>query len=158
MMEEKKLKKIIDLMERDDSVAAPTDAVKWAKSLYRSYIPETRPSVLRRIVAVLEAAITPDAPAFGERSAGPSQERQLLFTAGETGIHLTLTGSKRSAAVRGQILSNDLAAQSVRLAGDRDYSAEINEGEFIFESVAGGEYELIVKAGETEIVVEGLSV
>lgn len=155
---DEKLKKIVSLMERDDSVPAPQDAVKWAKDLFRAAVPAVEPSFVKRLIATLQASITPENTAFGERSASPSEERQLLYTAGEIGIHLNVSHTKRSSVVRGQFLTEDLYDQAVvALAGPVTASVGVEDGEFFFASVLHGTYRMTITSAGTEIVIEDLA-
>ncbi|HSI88970.1 MAG TPA: hypothetical protein VK918_07925, partial [Pyrinomonadaceae bacterium] len=80
------IKKIAELMERDGSVDAPQDSIKWAKNIFRSRMPSTAPSALRRIVALLHVDLLPGRQAFGERSAGATKARQMLFQAEDAAV------------------------------------------------------------------------
>ena len=54
MNSEKKIEEIVRLMQRDDSMDAPQESVKWAKNLFRGRIAESGTSFVRRVIAVLQ--------------------------------------------------------------------------------------------------------
>src|SRR5688572_20874730 len=137
MSTEKNLKKITELMRRDDSVDAPADSIRWASNLFRTRIAEAKPSIVRKLAAVLQIEIAPNKAAFGERSATASQVRQMLFQADENAIDLRIEPSETGFSVSGQILGEGFANASVTLSGEtRGYKAAANEmSEFGFEDI-----------------------
>jgi hypothetical protein len=154
-----KLEKIISLMERDDSVAAPADSIRWAKNLFAAHA-ITKPSLLRRLVATLQAELKPNAVILGERSASAQQERQMLFVAGDVGVDLRIAETKKKFRLRGQTLSETFEPVKVLLSSDSG-SIEaniVNGDEFTFDSLVGGVYTLAISSLETEIVIEDLSI
>ncbi len=153
-----KLEKIVDLMERDDSTDAPADSVKWAKNLFRQHVAAGEPSLIRRLIATLQASLSPETGLAGERSAGAAAERQMLFTVDDFGVHINITGSNKIVSLRGQMLSERFAIGSARLSGEAGTITQpINDpGEFSFERVPAGNYSLTLRAGDTEIVIENL--
>ena len=146
------VKKIIRLMQMDDSVDAPEDAVEWSKKLFRTRVFEPKKSVVERIRAVLKLDLAPNRPVFGERSAAAGQSRQMLFEAGENAVDLRISEGAKGFTVKGQILGEGLAGVSVKLG---DLNAETNEpGEFRLENVPAGTYDLTIRTAEKEIVLE----
>ncbi|MBS1797878.1 MAG: hypothetical protein JSS81_28920 [Acidobacteria bacterium] len=156
---EKLLSQIVHLMQTDQSADAPADAVQWSKNLFRSRAAAPKKSVVQRIMAVLQMDLSPDQAAFGERSATASA-RQLLFAAGDYHIDLRIAASKKGATVSGQIIGEELAATRVGLEGPAGTLAtEANEiGEFRFETVAKGVYDLSLTIADREIVVENIEI
>jgi hypothetical protein len=146
------VKKIIRLMQMDDSTDAPEDAVEWSKNLFRTRAFEPKKSVVEKIRAVLKLDLSANRPVFGERSASAGQGRQMLFEAGENGVDLRISEGENGLTVRGQILGEDFAGAAVRFG---DLTAETNElGEFRFENLPAGTYDLTIRTAEREIVLE----
>src|SRR5689334_9706084 len=109
MSTEKNLQNIINLMERDDSIDAPADSIRWASNLFRTRAAEPKASLIQKLVAVFQMEIAPNRPAFGERSASASTARQVLYRAGDNAIDLRIEAAKTGFTVRGQILGEELA-------------------------------------------------
>ena len=149
---------IIRLMQTDDSLDTPQDSIKWAKNIFRSRAAEPKASLMQKIVAVLQMDLSPQKPAFGERSAGAMQARQMLFEAGENSIDLRIKEVKGGWEIHGQILGVGFAGGTVELAGDKkNYKAELTEtSEFKLAGLQRGTYILKCRSGETELLVEGL--
>lgn len=152
--EENLLNKIVQLMQTDNAVDAPEDSIKWAKNIFRSRIAEPKKSLVQRVLAVLQMDISPNKAVFGERSASASQARQMLFEAGETSIDLRITETENGFNVRGQILGEGFAGAAIKFGEAEMMSGEL--GEFGFSNLTGGNYTLILKTNETEIVIENL--
>lgn len=156
MSEEKKIEKIVELMQRDNSVNAPDDAIKWAKNLYLAR--EPKPSLVRRIVAVLQADLLPNRTVAGERSASATQARQMFFTAGDTGVDLRITGSKKAYEVQGQILGSGFENGSVILHGDAgEYGVRVDQSSmFNLTGIREGTYHLTVRGRNVEVEIENI--
>lgn len=93
--------KAIKLMRDDNSHDAPQTAFNFAVNLFRTrrqFAPK------RTIAAILKLNLSNSAPAFGERSGGVFDERQMLFAAGEFDIDVRVRSVENGFAVRGQIL------------------------------------------------------
>jgi hypothetical protein len=149
---------MLKLMLADDSVDAPAHAVTYAKNIFRTAYELKPASAFRRVIAMLTADLAPNRPAFGERSAGGSAARQMLFEYDENGIDIRVSGSDNNLNVRGQILG-DAVTGTVELTG-ANFKAECpldNNAGFAFTSVPAGEYALTIRSGETEIAIEKLS-
>ncbi len=156
--DDKLIEKIARLMQRDDSVDAPADSVKWAKHLFRARAAAAEPqqSVVKKILAVLQADLSGAKPAFGERSASSAAARQMLFEAGDVAIDLRILKSGKQFTLQGQILGEGFENCAVEIG---DHSAHSNElGEFKIEGVAEGTYDLTLKSKDTEIVIENLQI
>lgn len=152
---EDNLKKIIHLMQTDDSVDAPADAVKWSKDIFRTRTAESKTSISERIFAVLKMDLAPGKAVFGERS-GTAQARQMLFEAGSNAVDLRILGTEDGFEVRGQILGDGFEECTVSL-GDRTVRAN-SRSEFVIKSVQAGEYPLTLSAEGSEIAIEKISV
>jgi hypothetical protein len=148
--------KIISLIERDDSVDAPQDAIKWSKNIFRSRVAEPRKSIVEKIMAVLQVDLAPNKTVFGERSASASKARQMLFQAGDNSIDLRIVENEKSFAVRGQIFGEGFREAIVRL-GDLE-TKTTDASEFSFPEISAGTYSLTLRAGEKEITIEDLEI
>lgn len=160
MNSEELTNKIIKLMQTDNSVDAPKDSIKWAKGIFLTRSSQAQPSLLRRIVATLVSEIGPNAPAFGERSASASGVRQLLFSADDAAIDIRITKKGKKLGINGQVIGDAMGSATVTLGQtDSVHSTQTNEfGEFSFESVSPGNYQLSVSGTDTEIFVESIAI
>lgn len=150
------IEKIINLIQTDDSVDAPADSLKAAKNIFRQARPHPKASLLQRIVAVLSADLLPDRPAFGERSASTLKSRQILYTAGDTGIDIRVSAAAGDFDVHGQLLTSELIFDAARLYNaDRSFEAAVDEfGDFTFGHVNADAYSLSISGGDKEIFIE----
>ena len=160
MSTEKNLKRITELMRRDDSVDAPRDSIHWASNLFRTRAVEAKPSIVRKLVAVLQMEIAPNKAAFGERSTSASAVRQMLFQAGENAIDLRIEPSETDFSVSGQILGEGFGNATITLSGEtRGYKAAANEmSEFGFEEIPAGRYELLIHGADVEISLKAIEI
>lgn len=150
------INEIIRLMQHDESTDAPQDSIKWSKNIFRARAIEPKKSFVHKLLAVLQMDLSPNKAAFGERSAGASGERQMLFEAGDNGIDLRIREGENGFALKGQILGENFANAIVKL-GDLETNA--NElSEFSFANVLSGKYDLTLQSGETEITIENLEI
>ena len=94
------INKIVSLMETDSSVDAPTDAIKWAKNIFRTRAVEPKKSLVQKVLAVLQIDLSPNKAAFGERSASGAQARQMLFQAGDNSIDLRIAETEKGFNLR----------------------------------------------------------
>ena len=152
------IEKITRLIETDDSVDAPADAIKWVKNIYRTRVTQPRRSVLSQIAAVLKVDLSLSRGVAGERSAGAAAERQLLFEAGECGIDIRILKRGDEMSIRGQVLSQGYENAVVKLRGASAYETRSNEmAEFLVENITPGVYDLTI-AGDPEIAIAGLDI
>jgi len=158
MSNEDLIKKIVHLMETDDSADAPADAVRWSKNLFRARAAEPKRSLVERVLGVLQLDLAPNKAVFGERSSSASETRQLLFAAGEYRIDLRVAGAGRGFKVSGQVLGAGFDGAEVKFFGaERSFTAKSNElSEFLFEKIAKGIYTLSLTTKEKEIVIENI--
>jgi len=150
------INEIINLMQTDDSVDAPHDAIKWSKNIFRTRAVEPKKSLVQKFLAVLQMDLAPNKAAFGERSAGASQEHQMLFSAGENGIDLRIKEGEKGFFVRGQILGEGFAGATIKLGDFETVASEISE--FSFADIPGGEYNMTLKTDATEVTIENLEI
>lgn len=150
------IEKIIQLMQTDDSVDAPEDAIKRARSIFRQAVREPKRSLLQRIVAILQADLSPNEAAFGERSASMLKARQLLYTAGETGIDLRVAQAGGKVDIHGQLLGDELQPGLVKIFNDKaSFETETDElGEFVLSSIGAEAYSMMISLGAKEIYIE----
>jgi hypothetical protein len=152
---------ITRLMRTDDSAAAPADAVKWSKNLFRARAAAAEPprSIAEQIRAVLRIDLTPQKTIFGERSASGAA-RQMLFDAGALKIDLRIARVGRGFKINGQVLGADFAAEEVRLFNaEKSFSVKSNElGEFKFEKISKATYTLSLIFKGKEIITENIEI
>jgi len=141
-------------METDRSIDAPQDAIRWSKNLFRTRAPKR--SVVQKILAALQMDLSPGKAAFGERSAGSGQGRQMLFSAGENSIDLRIIKTEKGFDLRGQILGEGFPNCAIKLGKFKTGANELSE--FSFSEIPGGVYNLTVRTSETEIVIENLEI
>jgi hypothetical protein len=148
---------IQQLMQRDDSLDAPHDSVNWAKNLFRARAAEPKISLVKKVMAVLQIDLSPQRAAFGERSAGSAQARQMLFDAGDNGIDLRIREEKGVFEIHGQILGAGFAGGEVELTGaGSSFKASLSEtSEFKLAGLAAGNYAFTARNDEKELVIEG---
>lgn len=150
------INRIVHLMETDRSTDAPPDAIRWSKNLFRARADAPERSVVQKILAALQIDLAPGKAAFGERSAAPAQTRQMLFSAGENSIDLRITKTEKGFDLRGQIMGDGFGNCAIELGKFETASNELSE--FSFSEIPAGVYDLTVRAGEAEIVIENLEI
>lgn len=150
------LETIVRLLQTDDSIDAPQDAVKWVKDIFRTRAAEPKKSLAQKVLAVLQIDLAPGKAAFGERSASAARSRQMLFSAGENSVDLRIAKTEKGFSLRGQILGEGFANCVIKLGEFETVSNELSE--FSFTGVSGGKYDLTLQTSETEIVIEDLEI
>lgn len=145
-------------MECDDSIDAPQDAVTWVKNLARTRIPEARPSIIRKIAAALKADVLPGQAAFGERAAGISTARQMLFEADDHAVDLRIKSDGGAVSVHGQIFGTGYDDARVTLSNDSSsFEARVDaDGEFRIGDIPSGIYTMILGLEAADVVIERL--
>lgn len=156
MNSEERIQHIIKLMEADDSIDAPADSVKWAKNIFRTRAAEPKRSVLRRIVAMLQADLAGNKPVFGERSATAAAERQMLYRTDNAAVDIRVKLTGKSKKLSGQVIGEDCENAPVRLIGDSGERVTTTDenAAFEFERIAGGTYDIVLIVGDEEVVIE----
>ena len=100
-------------------------------------------------------------PAFGFRSAGTAQSRQLVYAAGTLDVALDLRrepGEEGLLTVEGQVLGETEEGPrifGVRMSGREDTATD-DLGRFVFEAVAPGAYDLRISAAGLEILISSI--
>ena len=158
--EYKTLAHSINLMRSDNSADAPPEALSFAANLFRArkQFEPRETSVVGKILATLKLDVSPFAPVFGERSAAVSSERQMLFEAGDFDLDLRVRANENDFNVVGQILGELSGRVSIRLQNEK-FESETNAseiGEFKIGNVQAGKYDLTLKIGDLEIVINNL--
>jgi hypothetical protein len=148
------IQKIIHLMQTDDSVDAPNDAIKWSKNLFRTKAAEHERGILKRIVGVLLQQLDPGTAAVGERSGTAGNMRQMLFEAGDNRVDLRVKQVAGVFEVRGQILGRGSDQAVINFAGEEKTLDKF--GGFIFADINTGDYEMTIRTLESEIVLKGI--
>ena len=152
---EDNIKRIINLMQSDDSVDAPEDALKWSKNIFRTgKATEPKRSVIEKVLAVLQMDLSPDKPAFGERSTTVGKTRQMLFEAGENNIDLRISADEKSFTIKGQVLGAGFENAEIKFGSYETVANEMSE--FIFSEIPADGYDLIITTDEKEILIENI--
>ena len=156
--DQKQLDLILERMSSDDSIDAPGDVLKYAKSLFATRQAQGQPSLFRRVMAILQADIAFGETAFGERSAGEAKARQMLFQTEEYGVDLRVKPDGEKFVIHGQILGDSFENGTATIANDSiEVVVAIDAfSEFRTGKIAPGKYSLTLKGSETEIVIDSL--
>jgi hypothetical protein len=151
----KGIEEIVRLMESDESVDAPADAIHWVRNLYKTRVFESKQSIVQKLVAALTIDLAPGKAAFGERSAAESTGRQLFFEAGDNGVDIRVSKSGKQIRLRGQILGPGFDSGRVAISSNRFKKAyQLNElGEFETDDIPAGKYSMTFSSSEKEIDV-----
>lgn len=155
---EKQLDLILRRMASDDSVDAPADALQYAKNLF--LVREPEPSLLRRVLAVLQMDLAAGEPAFGERSTGNAKARQMLFNSDEHAIDLRIKPDGGAFSIHGQIVGEGFENGTATISGDHfETVIEIDiHSQFRFGNLVAGTYSLTFRGSETEIAINTLQI
>ena len=156
--EEQRLGHIIRRMQTDTATDAPADAITFAKNLYRTRMTAPAKSVLERVMAVLKVDLAPNRAAFGERSAGDGQARQMLFDSGQNAVDIRIKAGEKGFDVRGQVLGSGFENGEIEIMGPKGMIHEnlSPASQFAFAGLAAGDYSVTIKGGDKEIFIEQL--
>ena len=146
-------------MQTDTSIDAPGDAIRYAKNLFVTRAAESKLSVIQRVVAALSVDLAPNRAAFGERSAGEGQARQILFEAGDNAVDLRIKASGSGFDIRGQILGLGFENSGVEIKNDQATATAITNkmSEFRLDGLPAGEYSLAIRGRDTELFIDQLT-
>jgi hypothetical protein len=124
------------------------------------------PGLFQRLLATLTFDSRTQAAAVGLRSARAEegQQRQLIYTTETAEIALSVqpTLPNTNFTVTGQIFpagetpAQAFSVQLLREASEVDLAAADELGEFTFTDLPAGEYEMVVSAGDFEMVIPSL--
>lgn len=156
--EEQRLDHIIRLMQADTAVDAPADAIAYVKNLYRTRMTQPARSVMERVMAVLKVDLAPNRAAFGERSTGDGQARQMLFDSGSNAVDLRIKASKNGFDVRGQVLGNGFENGEIEVLGPQSTlkSSLTEVSQFDLAGLPAGDYSVSIKGEDKEIFIDQL--
>lgn len=141
---------------------APPDTVAQAVKLFRPLAraaagdKPARPSLLGLLRFDSGANL-----ALGLRSGpGPQRSpRQLLFHVGEYDVDIRIETTGDDWRMAGQLLGSETAGSADLIGSDHRYRSELNElGEFGFDSVAPGIYELLIALPTVDLAIADLPV
>ena len=157
-LENKNIEHILQRMLNDRSTDAPADAVQFARNIYRTRVVEPKPSIIQRVLAVMQVDLAPNRAAFGERGAAGSQARQMLFDAGENAVDLRVTVVDDRFDVRGQILGDGFENGVIEIASTENLikvKIDAKSG-FTFSGLSAGTYDLTIHGRDADIVLENI--
>jgi hypothetical protein len=130
-----RLHQVVGLMRGDNAMDAPPAALQFAQNIFRARRQfASQMTQGQKILGSLKIDLSAFTPAFGERSAAASDERQMLFAVGDYDIDLRIKRVENGFAVRGQILGELTEKCLVRLESSNfahDVSID-NLGNFSF--------------------------
>ena len=160
MSNQRNIQNIIELLERDDSIDAPAESIKWAKNLFAVRAAESKIGILQRIKAHLNVDLSPGVLIHGERSATASSVRQMLFEAGDIAVDLRITKTGRAFDIKGQILGDGFMEGTISFISREGKEVEFPILESSFESfgIRSADYQVIIRGTETEIVIESVNI
>lgn len=140
------IERIINLMQTDDSIDAPKDAIKWSKNIFRSRIAEPKKSLVEKIIAVLQIDLSKNQTAFGERFSGAKDSKQIFVEAGEYAVDVRIEKAEKGWNLHGQVLGEIAPKSIIRFEGRESvFEAEIDEfGEFICRTDSLENYKLLI--------------
>jgi len=147
---DRRLRGVLELMRSDSAENAPDYAIARAISMLPGR--EPRPGVVRRILASLKL-VTGMSPAYGFRSE-TAGERQLLFEAGETRLHLQVSPAGEQWVITGQVLGPP-GGGHVELKGESGSIQVVldEQCEFMLPAVARGSYWMVLRLSDLELEV-----
>jgi hypothetical protein len=153
--EQQRLEHIMYRMQTDGALDAPADAITFAKNLYRTRMTRPAATVVERIMAVLKVDLAPNRAAFGERSAGEGQDRQMLFDSGEAAIDLRVRATDKGFNIRGQVLGTGFENGKIELLGPATTArgSISKDSQFELADVPAGDYSMSIKADDKEIFI-----
>lgn len=149
-----RIRQVLELMRGDASTDAPRDVLAYALNLFSKH-ENSKPSILRRIVAALTFDSSSNvAPAFGVRS-GPATSRQLLYSAQENDIDVRITPEGESWILAGQVLGENCVGGRVEIEGQSGLAtADLNDlCEFTLPPVPAGCYAIRLRLGTAEVEI-----
>jgi anti-sigma factor RsiW len=154
-----RLREIFELMRADSSESPPAYVMARVIDMLpggRRGAAATGSTAIRRVLAALKFDSAGLAPAYGVRSES-SGERQLLFQAGETQLHLQISPAGEDWIITGQVLgaSGDGQVELQGLSGM--VQAALDERcEFVLPAVGEGSYGMVLRLTDLELEVPEL--
>lgn len=148
----------INLMRTDVAEDAPRDVLSSVVNMFRSRVPQSEPSLVRRVLAALNFDSTTLTPAYGVRS-GQATARQMLYSAGDNDLDLRVQPSGEAWVVSGQVLGECTGGRVELLGSTAEVAAaaELNElCEFTLPAVTSGSYKLRLRLNDVEVEIPEL--
>lgn len=161
------IQKIVRLTATDDSVEPPRRVLDRAIRLFEVHGPQRKPSVLERMVASLVFDSLAQAQPVGVRQAEPAA-RQYVYRANDWDVDLSFEVGEEPETINitGQVLKSETAAEEVanipvHLGQEGKILASTvtdRLGEFTFDHVASGTYDLSIELHDQQLWIEPLKV
>jgi hypothetical protein len=129
---------------------------------FAAHVAENRPpSLWQRLTAALKFDSLRRPAAIGVRAGAPQSERQLVYSTDYADIALTIQSPASAGrfSLFGQILPTIVeldSAYSIELlegGQELDFAVATEVGDFVFEVIPHGEYELVIRSDQYEIVI-----
>jgi hypothetical protein len=142
--------------------APPAETRDNLRRRFAAHTAENRPrGLLKRLTAALTFDSQTQFAAGGTRSAADMTERQVVYSTSYIDVALTLQSPPRSDTFKmfGQILptsteaGSDHSVQLFQIGVERAFMVAAEVGEFVFEEILVGEYELVVSSDRYEILI-----
>jgi|SRR5215813_2988930 len=151
---EGRLREVLALMRADTTESAPD----YALARVIAMLPQPAPasSAIKRILATLRFDTIGLSPAYGTRSEATA-ERQLLYEAGETQLHLQVSPAGDQWVITGQVLGPQGSGR-VELSGESGLiEASLDDRcEFELPPVTPGSYWMVLRLSDLELEVPEL--
>jgi hypothetical protein len=111
-------------------------------------------------MAVLRVDLAPNRAAFGERSTGDGQARQMLFDSGHNAVDLRIKPADSGFDIRGLVLGLGFENGRIEISNEENtIKASLSEtSQFELTEVPEGEYSVSITGGDQEIFIELLTV
>jgi hypothetical protein len=151
---ENRLREVFELMRTDTSESVPA----YAMARVLDMLPARRraPGVIRRVLAVLKFDSAGLVPAYGFRSES-SGERQLLFEAGDTQLHLQVSPAGEDWIITGQLLGRSSSGQVELKWESGMVQIPLDEHcEFTLPAISQGSYWMVLRLNDLELEVPEL--
>ncbi len=152
---------LVKLMQTDATEDAPPFAIAAILRSFDEYQTEQQvsplPSLGQRLRAILRLDSARLAPAYGFRSGGAANSRQLLFSIDNGSLDIRIAPQDTKWVISGQVLGQ-ITGSTVRLEGNSvDFSAEIDARcEFSLPPIPGGTYRLRLHSESFDVEVPEL--
>jgi hypothetical protein len=161
------IREIVHLTASDDSVEPPSWVLNRAIGLFQAPSEQPKPSLLQRLVASLVFdSLTQLQPAGVRQST--SAARQVLYRASDWDVDLSFEAGEKPETIdiAGQMLKGGVSLEQVAgipvhlaQAGNILFSAQTDQlGEFTFDHVPAGTYELSIELHSQRLWIEHLDV
>lgn len=161
------IQKILQVTAQDETVEPPRWVVHRAVQLFATHGPQPQPTLWQRITAMLVFDSLAQPALVATRDTEPTM-RQLLYRAGVWDVDVSLEPGDAPDTIHltGQVLHQqgaprDVAGILVNLlqAGETVASTTTNSiGEFTFDQLAAGAYDLNIHTGDVQVWVEQMDV